>query len=296
MIETDRNNLLKSEKEKKQKERTFNGLTALEWASKSKSVWNDVSSPRKSHHLVHGATFPEKLATRVISIYSKAGDIVLDPFLGTGTTLIAALKAGRKAIGIELSEEFYNLAITQVEKVCTPLLTTYDYKIIHGDCLEELPNLKAETVQLTFTSPPYANLLHKVLIDRKFYHKKSLFVLDNNSTSKPYSDMQQDLGNMELETYMKKIDEIMRQLFCITRNGGYNIWVVKDFRDTKNGIPYVDFHTMIAESGKRAGFLYHDLIIWDQNAQRSLVLLGYPSVFYTNQNHSFIIVLRKKVK
>ena len=41
------------------------------------------------------------------------------------------------------------------------------------------------------------------------------------------------------------------------------------------------------------GFLYHDLIVWDQNDQRSLVLLGYPTVFYVNQNHSYLVVLRK---
>ena len=40
-------------------------------------------------------------------------------------------------------------------------------------------------------------------------------------------------------------------------------------------------------------FKLHDLIVWDQNEQRSLVLLGYPSVFYTNQNCSFIVVMRK---
>lgn len=69
--------------------------------------------------------------------------------------------------------------------------------------------------------------------------------------------------------------------------------VVKDFRDTRNKIPYVNLHGKIIECGERAGFLHHDLIIWDQNEQRSLVLLGYPSVFYVNQNHSYLVVLRK---
>ena len=49
----------------------------------------------------------------------------------------------------------------------------------------------------------------------------------------------------------------------------------------------------LARIGEEAGFKFHDLIVWDQNAQRSLILLGYPSVFYTNQNCSFIVVFRK---
>lgn len=48
-------------KETEQRKKTFNGLTAKEWASLSKNVWNDVSSSRGKKHLEHGATFPEKL-------------------------------------------------------------------------------------------------------------------------------------------------------------------------------------------------------------------------------------------
>ena len=98
---------------------------------------------------------------------------------------------------------------------------------------------------------------------------------------------------MSMDVYKEKVVRIMQKLYRKTKPGGYNVWVVKDFRDVKNKIPYVDLHSAIAECGAKAGFVYHDLIIWDQNEQRSLVLLGYPSVFYVNQNHSFIVVLRR---
>jgi len=49
----------------------------------------------------------------------------------------------------------------------------------------------------------------------------------------------------------------------------------------------------LANLGEEVGFKLHDLIIWDQNEQRSLVLLGYPSIFYINQNCSFIVIMRK---
>ena len=85
----------------------------------------------------------------------------------------------------------------------------------------------------------------------------------------------------------------MHDLFIVTKNDGYNIWIVKDCRDTKNNIPYVSFHSDIAKIGEKNGFKFHDLIIWDQNEQRRLMVLGYPSVFYSNQNCSFIVILRK---
>lgn len=80
----------------------FNGLTASEWAALSKNVWNDLSSPRNKYQLEHGATFPLKLADRLIKMYSREGDYVLDPFAGIGTTLVAAQSLGRNAFGTEL--------------------------------------------------------------------------------------------------------------------------------------------------------------------------------------------------
>lgn len=281
-----------NEKESAQRERTFNGMTAREWTINSRSVWNDLSSSRKSQHLAHGATYPEKLCDRVISIYSKEGDLVLDPFLGTGTTVISAIKNNRLAVGIELTKKYFKIASEFVDQNRSLFYKT-EPTLLNGDCETELLKLNDNSVQLTLTSPPYANLIHKVVEDRQLRHKKSKFVEENNATTKIYSDSSADLGNMEIGKYVEKVERIMRILFKKTKAGGYCVWVVKDFRDTRNKIPYINLHGKIIECGERAGFLHHDLIIWDQNEQRSLVLLGYPSVFYVNQNHSYLVVLRK---
>ena len=289
------------EKEKSQRLKSFNGLTAKEWTERSRSVWNDVSSAREKKHLDHGATFPLKLCNRLIEIYSKKGDTVLDPFLGTGTTVLAALGKKRNTVGIELTDRFFDVAIREIYRLfpsCGDLFVSSEntgdkYSLFKGDCSEVLKELPSGFVQLTVTSPPYADLIHKVVEDRTLRHKRSAFVHDNNATTNLYSVDERDLGNMPLDEYLSAVDRIMVELFRVTKTGGYNIWVVKDFRDTRNGIPYIDLHTKIAESGERAGFRYHDLIVWDQNEQRRLVLLGYPSVFYVNQNHSYMVVLKK---
>lgn len=272
----------------------FNGLSTQEWTKNSRSVWNDVSSPRKSNALKHGATFPQKLSDRAIALYSNVGDIVLDPFLGTGTTAFSALSLQRGFVGFELSEEFFSLASTAINDFKTSLFDkVHSCHIQQGDCLELLDTIDNDSISLTLTSPPYANLIHKVLDDRKNRHKKSAFVVDNNATTRLYTNNKKDFGNMDLEQYKEAVLQLMQKLFAKTKSKGYNVWIVKDFRDTRNGIPYVDLHSIIAGLGQEAGFKYHDLIIWDQNERRRLVLLGYPSVFYTNQNHSFIVVLRK---
>lgn len=275
--------------------KSFNGLSTQDWTKNSRSVWNDVSSPRSKNALKHGATFPKKLSDRIISIYSSKNDLVLDPFLGTGTTVLSALELSRNAIGFELSDEFYNIALESLREIERDLFNSknMNYSIIHGDCVELIDKLENNSISLTFTSPPYADLIHKVIDDRHNRHKKSAFVINNNSTTRIYSNHEKDLGNMEFESYMKAVKNIMKKLYLKIKPNGYNIWVVKDYRDTKNKIPYIDLHSNIAQAGMEAGFKYHDLIIWDQNERRKLVLLGYPSVFYVNQNHSFIVVLRK---
>ncbi len=273
--------------------KVFNDLSTQEWAKNSRSVWNDVSSPRSKNALKHGATFPKKLSDRIISLYSAKGDLVLDPFLGTGTSVLSALELERKAVGFELSSEFYEIALQTLQESGQNLFSAKDYKIIQGDCLNLIDTLENDSISLTLTSPPYADLIHKVVDDRQNRHKKSAFVVDNNATTRIYSQDKRDLGNMSFEPYMQAVKKIMQKLYTKTKPNGYNVWVVKDYRDTKNKIPYVDLHTHIAQAGMQAGFKYHDLIIWDQNERRRLVLLGYPSVFYVNQNHSFIVVLRK---
>lgn len=273
-------------------------MTPKEWAMLSKNVWDDVSSPRERYHLEHGATFPIALAERVIKMYSGEGDVILDPFVGIGTTIVSAFRQNRSGIGIELNERFHRIALNLLNKEKASLFNDKNNELFHeiycDDCRNLKKYLKNNSIQLTITSPPYANFIQKSLKDREEIHKRSLIKYSNNSTVKQYSQRPEDFGNLEYKDFLKEIKIILADNLKVTKKGGYSVWVVKDYRDTKNNIPYIDFHSDLANIGKSVGWLYHDLIIWNQNGQRRLVLLGYPSIFYTNQNCSFIIVFRKK--
>ena len=58
----------------------------------------------------HPAPYPVELAERLIRMFSFVGDTVLDPFLGTGTTTVAAAKTGRNSIGFEVDEHYFDMA------------------------------------------------------------------------------------------------------------------------------------------------------------------------------------------
>ena len=79
-------------------------------ARRLRTVWDIPTEPRKNGHVDdHPAIMPMSLASRCVSITTKPESVVLDPFAGSGTTLIAAQKLGRKWVGVELKASFANL-------------------------------------------------------------------------------------------------------------------------------------------------------------------------------------------
>jgi DNA modification methylase len=77
-------------------------------------VWDNIRGESTRHH---PAPFPEELAQRLIRMFSFVGDTVLDPFVGTGTTMVAAAQAARNSIGVEIDPSYYALARERLVRV-----------------------------------------------------------------------------------------------------------------------------------------------------------------------------------
>lgn len=92
-------------KEKNNKDNTISKENFMEW---TKSIWTMKAESAK--RIGHPAPFPEELPYRLIQLYSFKNDIILDPFMGSGTTALASLKSGRKFIGYEIKEEYVKLS------------------------------------------------------------------------------------------------------------------------------------------------------------------------------------------
>jgi DNA modification methylase len=283
-----------NESEVKPKRLGFNGLSATEWASLSTNVWADLSSPRQPRHKEHGAVFPLKLADRLVRMYSAPGDVVFDPFNGIGTTILASKRLERHGVGIELNPRFVEMTNEWLAESDAELLPNQgSAKVHHDDCRNMAKYLEPNSVALTVTSPPYANFIQRSIADREKTHKKSRIVLDNKSVVKQYSQHEDDFGNLDYDLFLEESKSLFESLLAVTKPDGYAVWVVKDYRLPPDR-PYISMHSDLARAAQDAGWLWHDLIVWDQNAQRRLVLLGFPTRFYTNQNCSFLVVLRKK--
>src|SRR5512140_3489836 len=93
----------------------LNNLDPKSWLKFQKSWFIHNPPPRKKGVLVHPAKFPETMAQEFIEFFTKQGELVLDPMAGTGSTLVAALRAGRNSVGIELNPKYAKIAEQIVE-------------------------------------------------------------------------------------------------------------------------------------------------------------------------------------
>lgn len=108
-------------REKGRKENTISKEQFMEW---TKSIW--AMNAESAKRIGHPAPFPEELPYRLIQLYSFKGDIVLDPFMGSGTTAVAALKSDRIFVGYEINKEYIELATKRVEPLLKQLKLPFE--------------------------------------------------------------------------------------------------------------------------------------------------------------------------
>lgn len=89
-------------------------ITKNEFMESTLSIWN--IQPESAKRVGHPAPFPVALASRVIKLYSYKNDVILDPFVGSGTTCVAAKKLGRHYVGFDISQEYCQLAEARILK------------------------------------------------------------------------------------------------------------------------------------------------------------------------------------
>ncbi|MCX6069535.1 MAG: DNA methyltransferase, partial [Chloroflexi bacterium] len=114
----------------------LNDLSPRDWLKFQKSWFVHDPPRRKKDVLRHPGKFPETLAQDFISFFTKSGGWVLDPMVGTGSTIIASLRTGRNSVGIELNPEYADLArslVAQERQAIDREADTLAAEILTGD-------------------------------------------------------------------------------------------------------------------------------------------------------------------
>ena len=262
----------------------LNDLKPKEWLKFQKSWFVHNPPPRRKQVLRHPAKFPETLAQEFIEFFTKRDQIVLDPMVGTGSTLIACLRAGRHGIGIELNRTYAEIARKLVEEeqaVLGQAAKGYRAEVITGDA-DQLDDFDLPTVDYVFTSPPYWDMLHSRGAKTQ-HQRRTTPELDTI-----YSDDPADLGNIsDYDEFLDRLVAIYARLRPYIRPRSYLTIIVKNVK--KGGRIY----PLAWDLARRLGEYYtlKDERIWCQNDVR-LAPYGMGNAWVSNTFHHYCLQFR----
>lgn len=257
----------------------LNDLSGKEWLRHSFSIWRDVRKNPEEKKMGHPAMFPVELASRLIDVFTRENDVVLDPFLGSGSTAVASMQKNRNFIGIELSKKYVDLASSRIEQCIRQNNASAKPEIFCHDSTKLSGIIKTQKIDFCLTSPPYWNILNQ---------KRTA----DNKKIRNYGATKNDLGNInDYDAFLNQIRVVFSQVHTLLNNNKYCVIVVMDVRKKNEFFP---LHIDIINVMKNIGFLFDDLIIWDRQSEyNNMRPLGYPSVFRVNKVHEFILIFKK---
>ncbi len=264
----------------------LNDLSGKEWLKHTKSFYLSEKCADDKDAFGHPAPFLIKDIEKLIEMFTKRGMVVLDPFMGSGTTAIAAFNLNRKSIGIDLSEEYHGLALDRFAK---KQMADEDYQYIVGDSLVETLNIP--NVDYIVTSPPYHNILKN---DSKGLRKDSSekgYRSGSRIGVEFYSDKENDLGNQaSYEEFLLLFAKIMKNAYVKLRNKKYCSIIISDFTVEKKEVcVQADIVRIMEQIGYK--FVGTTILLQDN---KPLYPFGYPYAYKINHMHQNIITFRKE--
>jgi DNA modification methylase len=268
----------------------LNELTPKEWLKFQKSWFIHNPPPRQKSVLRHPAKFPESMVMEFITFFTKSNQVVFDPMAGTGSTLVAALRCGRQAYGIELNPAYVEIAHQVIAEEIQSLglnEPVLSWKLIIGDaaCTAEIAsNHQIPPVDYVITSPPYWDMLHArgAATQKNRRNSQQLDVI--------YSDDPHDLGNIrDYEEFIDRLTHIYFDMKPILRPGAYLTIIVKNIKKGGNLYPLAwDLAQRLRET-----YVLKDEKIWCQDNQR-LSPYGLGNAWVSNTFHHYCLQFRNE--
>jgi DNA modification methylase len=273
----------------------LNDLDSKAWIKFQKSWFIHNPPPRSKEVIRHPAKFPETLAQEFIEFFTKKGQVVLDPMVGTGSTLIGALRSGRHSFGIELNPVYVEIARQLIASERASLETHYDgwdeaalrCEVIEGDAADidrYMIEHHIPTIDYVLTSPPYWDMLRMQGAQTQ-KKRRTAFNLDVF-----YSDHPSDLGNItDYNIFLDRLVSIYARLKPYLSPRAYLTIIVKNIK--KGGRIY----PLAWDIAHRLGEYYtlKDERIWCQD-DIPLAPYGLGSAWVSNTFHHYCLQFRNE--
>jgi DNA modification methylase len=224
-----------------------------------RQVWKDS----------HPARFVPELPSKYIRLFSHAGETVLDPFCGSGTTNVMAMQLGRNSIGIDINPYSIDLTFRRLRNEPISETSTTRHLAIKGDCREVFEEIPAGGVDLVVTSPPYFD------------------VVDYQN------DDPNQLGNMhDYDEFLSGMGEAFQGIWHALRDGGHAVINTQDLFKKEVKCP---IHSDYLQIAKKVGFAILNVNIYILNySTGGRLVYGYPVSYYPKNDHEYILILKKE--
>lgn len=256
----------------------LNNLSGKDWIRFTKSWFTINAHTRTKGQIQHPAKYPEELVAEFVSFFTKEGEIVLDPFVGVGSTMIGCQNTFRKSIGIELNPFFAE----EANKYLNPAYS----RLLQGDCRVLLKQIENDSIDFIMTSPPYWDMLKKARGHSNSQHK------ERAAKELPlyYSDDIRDLGNItDYTEFLTELTRIFLQCADKLKSKKYMCIVVQNFRNTDGA--YITLAWDIVRQLSEC-MCFCGEKIWIQE-NKTLGIWGYPSKFIPNIHHHYCLIFQK---
>ncbi len=269
----------------------LNELSAKEWLKFTKTWFVHNPSPRKKEEKLHPAKYPENMVAEFVCFFTKTGDVVFDPFLGTGSTLVACHNTKRNGIGIELQQKYADIAKERLQKLEGQLKLNADgchqnckQLVITGDSAKidyHWQQYQLPKIDLVMTSPPYGPMLNKKGLVTKEREEKGL---DLN-----YSEDKDDLGNaQDYEHFLEQLLQIFMAIKPKIKEGGHLVVILQNYMHKGDYAMLAwDFAREMAKH-----FQFRGERIWCQD-NKTLYPYGYRYSFVPNVHHHYCLIFKK---
>ncbi len=269
------------------KNNKLNDLTGKEWLKFTKSWFIHRPPRRKEDEILHPAKYPESLVEEFIKFFTKKHGWVLDPFMGTGSTLISAAGVNRNSVGIELNKNYFRTSSNRISKRGFKKLAFP----INGDSLHLKESLSKNgfakiKFDYTITSPPYWNQLMRNSIRQKDRSAKGL--------DTKYSENKNDIGNINsYEEFIEKQAQVFDQVYDVTKTNGYLTIITNNVYFEGKLYPLA-FDTAISLTKRsEKSWVLKDEKIWLQD-DKKLIALGVNNAWVGNRHHQYCLIFRKE--
>jgi DNA modification methylase len=274
----------------------LNELSGRDWIKFTKSWFVHRPEPRGDWKIRHPASFPESLVREFVSFFTKKGEIVVDPFLGTGSTLVAALETGRSGIGFEIVEKYADISRERVKEALTRnrareetmARETSRIRVVTGDSskLSKIWKQKGfPPADYCITSPPYWNQLKRSHMRQKGRVEKGL--------DTAYSDDPDEIGNTEdYHDFLCALKRTFDEVHKVMRPKGYLTIITNNVFSDGRMFPLA-FDTVSTLSQQPFAWTPKDEKVWCQD-DKTLLPLGVFNAWVGNRHHQYCLIFRKE--